>query len=75
MSRSSQLFARVVLGSCLSVLPMGFAWSADRPAAAVSGNEVLKYTTPAGESFVAIEHSRTFMPATAIARPVPAAGW
>ncbi|MBC7816967.1 MAG: hypothetical protein IAG10_08780, partial [Planctomycetaceae bacterium] len=54
MSRSSQLFARVVLGSCLSVLPMGFAWSAERPAAAASGNEVLTYTTPAGESFVAI---------------------
>ena len=54
MSRSSQLFARVVLGSCLTVLPMGFAWSAERPAAVASGNEVLKYTAPSGESFVAI---------------------
>ena len=54
MSRSSQLFARVVLGSCLTVLPMGFACSAERPAAVASGNEVLKYTAPSGESFVAI---------------------
>lgn len=54
MSRTSQLFARVVLGSCLSVLPMGFAWSAERPAAVATGNEVLKYTTQSGESFVAI---------------------
>ena len=54
MSRSSQLFARVVLGSCLSVLPLGFALSAERPAAVASGNEVLKYTAPSGESFAAI---------------------
>lgn len=53
MSRSSQLFARVVLGSCLSVLPLGFAWSAERTTAVASGNEVLKYTAPSGESFVA----------------------
>ena len=36
MSRSSQLFARVVLGSCLSVLPLGVACAAERPAAAAS---------------------------------------
>lgn len=53
MSRSSQLFARVMLGSCLSVLPLGANWAAERPAAAPHG-EVLKYTTPTGESFVAI---------------------
>ena len=29
MSRSSQLFARVVLGSCLTVVPMGVLWTAD----------------------------------------------
>ncbi len=54
MSRSSQLFARVVLGSCLSVLPLGFAWSVERTTAVASGNEVLKYQAPSGESFVAI---------------------
>jgi uncharacterized membrane protein YgcG len=54
MSRSSQLFARVVLGSCLSVLPLGFAWSAERPAAVTSQNEVFEYTTPTGATFVAV---------------------
>ncbi|MFM9960019.1 MAG: VWA domain-containing protein [Planctomycetaceae bacterium] len=54
MSRSSQLFARVALGSCLTVLPLGFAWSAERTAVVASANEVLKYTSPSGESFVAI---------------------
>lgn len=54
MSRSSQLFARVVLGSCLSVLPLGATWAVERPVAAKSSGEVLKYTEPSGESFVAI---------------------
>ena len=55
MSRSSQLFARVVLGSCLSVLPMGYAWTVERPAVkASSTGEVLKYETPSGESFLAV---------------------
>ena len=54
MSRSSQLFARVMLGSCLSVLPLGATWSAERPVAAPSNGEVLKYTAPSGESFVAV---------------------
>ena len=54
MSRSSQLFARVVLGSCLSVLPLGTTWGVDRPTASTKSGEVLKYTAPSGESFVAI---------------------
>ena len=54
MSRSSQLFARVVLGSCLSVLPLGATSAVERPVAAKSSGEVLKYTEPSGESFVAI---------------------
>jgi len=33
---------------------MGFTWSAERPAAVASGNEVLRYTAPSGESFAAI---------------------
>ncbi|TXT22390.1 MAG: Uncharacterized protein FD138_3456 [Planctomycetota bacterium] len=40
------------MGSCLSVLPLGITWAAERPAAATG--EVLKYTEPTGESFVAI---------------------
>ncbi len=54
MSRSSQLFARVMLGSCLSVLPLGATWAAERPVAAAANGEVLKYTAPSGESFVAV---------------------
>ncbi len=54
MSRSSQLFARVVLGSCLSVLPLGATWAVERPAVNKTSGEVLKYTEPSGEEFVAI---------------------
>lgn len=54
MSRSSQIFARVVLGSCLSVLPMGATWAVERPTAPSTSGEVLKYTSPTGESFAAI---------------------
>jgi len=54
MSRSSQLFARVVLGSCLSVLPLNATWAVERPVAVKSSGEVLRYTEPSGETFVAI---------------------
>ena len=68
MSRSSQLFARVVLGSCLSVLPMGATWAVERPVTVASGGEVLKYTSPSGESFVAIGLRAKDLPETKIAR-------
>jgi len=55
MSKSSQLFARVVLGSCLSVLPLGVSFSANPVAATVpASGEILKYEAPSGETYVAI---------------------
>ena len=55
MSKSSQLFARVVLGSCLSVLPLGVSFSANPVVAtATTGGGVLKYEAPSGETYLAI---------------------
>lgn len=69
MSRTSQLFARVVLGSCLSVVPMGAAWSVERPVAqSSSGGEVLKYEAPSGETFVAIGLRAKDLPAITMIR-------
>src|SRR5712691_245477 len=69
MSRSSQLFARVALGSCLSVLPLGSAWSANPVAvtAPVSG-EVLKYEAPSGETYLAIGLRAKDLPAVTATR-------
>ncbi len=55
MSRSSQLFARVVLGSCLAVAPMSAVWSANPVAVNPSAaGDVLKYEAQSGETYLAI---------------------
>ena len=69
MSRSSQLFARVALGSCLSVLPLGTVWSANPVAATapVSG-AVLKYEAPSGETYLAVGLRAKDLPAVKTTR-------
>ena len=56
MSRTSQLFARVILGSCLSVvLASSLVWGADAVAtSAPSTGDVLKYEAASGDTFLAI---------------------
>ena len=69
MSRSSQMFARVVLGSCLSVLPLGISFSANPVAAtAPTSGGVLKYEAPSGETYLAIGLRATNLPAAKLTR-------
>ena len=69
MSKSSQLFARVVLGSCLSVLPLGVSFSANPVAATVPANgEILKYEAPSGETYLAISLRAKELPAAKTVR-------
>ncbi len=69
MSRTFALFARVVLGSCLSVIPVGLTWSVEPPAVkATSLGGLTSYTAPSGDVFHAIGLRAKDLPAVKTAR-------
>ncbi len=70
MSRTSQLFARVMLGSCLSVVSAsGLVWGAVPVATSASSTGgVLKYETASGDTYLAIGLRAKEMSTASVAR-------